>query len=258
MNEVNDEFGHSSVIAIEIGQSAGCNIMITKYRKPSGSYMYLIPGELIKKSKITSKTKVRKGVDSYVAQRQIVEVLKECCELTLQEFYDKVELGINDPKDRPKCQQCGKPLSFSGRLSHGYGNHIDRGNLFCSPRCTTLFTSSHPEIYIPRGFKDPKVLIKTQRSDFINRGKFDDICKFYLAKLADGRIKLGITKSISGRIRRSNRTQESKYIKVIVLRKMLRSDIAQLEYVIKKQFNYTEYVTSLSDMIKIARFVRDY
>ena len=237
--------------------------MIEYIRKSSGTYLYKIPGKYIQSSYITGKTKVIKGQDSWVAQRQITEILKNCCKMTLQQFYDLEELGIIDPKDRPKCMHCGKSLAFSNRLRQGYTHRTTiKTKIFCSRKCLMNYNYEHlGEFKFKGGFKDPKTLAKTARKYFEHQGKSSDKCYFYFAKLNSGRIKLGITKSPQGRIRRSkhdSRGPSDRFIKMVILRSMKRSEIARLEFYAKSLINYSEYIDSMKELLMIRRFVRDY
>lgn len=164
--------------------------------------------------------------DNWIGCNALPKILRVCCELTPQEYFDLLVLHINDTDDRPKCDYCGSQLKWSGRVTAGYGSggHYwnESTHHFCEQGHTILYRNSHldeypeykefiesggawglqhnnPDKYDPCGSRDYKTHIETFRSHFENCGLPDDECYFYIASTNKG-FKFGITENIEWRI----------------------------------------------------------
>lgn len=111
-----------------------------------GSIYILIPEELIYREYVGGGWNIIYGrIDAMLStkDRNFNDRLKYITNLTPQEFYDITILHINDTKDRPVCEYCGKYLEWSGKFSFGYGNSQiswdPYSNKFCSNKCAAKF-----------------------------------------------------------------------------------------------------------------------
>lgn len=231
--------------------------------RSSNSYDYLIPGNFIKQYHKTSKLELIPGVDCYVNQCELKNLLEVDCNMTIQEYYDRLILEIDSIEARPKCLNCGKPLIFSGKISHGYGHHAncDQSYLFCSDSCGVKYKYKNPEV-VPSwsskcGFSNTVSL--THRNQFLNKGSLTDICYFYLAKRSDGSLKFGITSDMESRVTLSKIPEydrEIPYVKYLIIGEGTRLDIANIEFEIKCLLGLNkEIIESYELLIKIYHYV---
>jgi len=81
------------------------------------------------------------GWDNWVYKRDISRLLINCCNLTIQEYFDLLILQINNITDRPKCPICKAPIYFYS-IYYGYGSPytswINKKSLTCSHHCSDL------------------------------------------------------------------------------------------------------------------------
>lgn len=127
------------------------NLIFNKFRledlvdgEGGSTYYYILP-ELMVNEYETGCTRVvfnpRSKDDTYdnwVNKRNITRLLAHTCGLTVQEYYDLIELHINNRLDRPKCEICGEYLRSTNRLSSGYIGFFGE-HRFCSHSCTASY-----------------------------------------------------------------------------------------------------------------------
>jgi len=217
--------------------------------------------------------------DNWIGCNALPKILKLCCNLTPQEYFDLLVLHINDTDDRPKCKYCKSYLKWSGRVTAGYGSggHYwnESDNHFCQPSHIVYYRNEHlneypeykqfiesggawglqhhnPDLYDPCGFRDYKTHIETLRSHFENCGDLDDICYFYIASTSKG-FKFGITENIEWRINlyESGNISINK-IKVVLSGK--RKFIADVEAEIKYKLETSKEYLKWEDVPKFIQF----
>lgn len=251
------------------------------------SLCYFIPPELVindyedsRGNLITSDTtKLKSDKDlNWVSSYGFNNKLWITCRLTQQEYFDLIVLHINDKSNRPRCSSCKSYLSYTGRVTKGYGGGgywIDKINIFCSRSCLGYYTGTHLEEYpkvkskIENWYKSgwikahivgPEAMhsyyysAKNKLSKFINLGNPDDQCYLYITH--DGNsIKYGVTCDVNVRQSFGLSFYGSVYKWIHVIQINTRLQIGYMESIISLYFQNGEYISydSLSEFFKLIK-----
>lgn len=212
----------------------------------TNSIEYFIIPELIECDYNTRCINITRAAGGWISRRWVAKVLKHCCDLTPQEYFDLVVLRINDTELRPKCHNCNSNLSFTS-IIYGYSTHpwfsIDEA--YCSHSCVAANSNKTNKT----GFGTFTTNIKSRKTQFIRLGNADDICEFYIT-VSRGKFKYGISQNTLVRSY-YNHTYDSAPRKFKVLIRSNRLKIAELEYLIKLELGLAdEYLVFNSSMEK--------
>lgn len=220
------------------------------------SWLWYIPPELVLIEIHTSITISKTpndwmtSYDNWITTKFIRRKLWDSCRLTPQEYFDLLELHINDKSNRPKCRNCGNKIPFLGKLSIGYGGGIpwyDKSELYCSYQCKSEYVNSHLDSY-PKykealyndkpQFHSIKSGIKGNMLSYINRWHNSNKteCYFYLVQESIDSIKFGLTYDLDQRYSYLNSIQS-----YLVLSGSVES-MAYLEAFLKLNYNGSESV----------------
>lgn len=111
----------------------------------SRTYLY-IPPELVlreynTKSGMNLLRNPRTSKDNWIYKRDQARLLKDSCDLSIQDYFDLLVLRINNKSDRPKCPICGEHIPFYSTY-YGYGSPytswVNKNSLCCSHRCSNI------------------------------------------------------------------------------------------------------------------------
>lgn len=231
---------------------------LKKYRYGSGrnTISYFIPKELVLNEYLSAKIEVTKSETGWdwnniVSSRVITRLLDQCCNLSKQEYFDLIDLKINNRLNRPRCANCKSILNFN-QLSNGYSHHMyttDYSETCCSLSCSLIYQNE-----LNTGMNSIESNIRKARTQFINKGSLDDECYFYLAITNDNKLKYGITADIISRPDIEYLNNNS-YKTIHLIYSDSRLNIANFETKIKLKFNGKEYIEfdNLSTLIKLIR-----
>lgn len=181
-----------------------------------------------------------------------------------EEYYNLVKYG--NKNFRECCEYCFKPKNnWTGKLFRGYTGR------FCCHSCARSYHISHPEEYPSvakqveyfnkQGIQNPGWNLpwsntKKARSQFLSHGTYNDTCIFYLAINLDGKLKLGITSDDLATRLRHQYMNNDEYITIHEIYKSTRIRIANLEALIKYQFNHQEYL-EFSELHKVLSVIKN-
>lgn len=109
---------------------------------------YLIPKELVLEDYSSGWINISKtpnespdSWDNWINSKRLNKILSQCCNLSLEDYYDLLELHINNRSNRPRCPICGGILNFV-RVISGYTK-------YCSLECRNE-SYRLPKVYLTK------------------------------------------------------------------------------------------------------------